>query len=73
MVFFKNRTVKTSFLIGILLSLWLCACNSDKGKNIPDVSHIEVKVKIKRFEKDLMTIDTNLIKRDMDALVAKYP
>ena len=73
MILFKNRTLKTSFLIIVLLSFWLGACKFDKGKNIPDVSHIEVDIKIKRFEKDLMTMDTNYIKRDMDALIARYP
>ncbi len=57
----------------IFLTLCLGACTFDKGKNIPDVSHIEVDVKINRFEKALMSIDTNHIKRDMDALIAKYP
>ena len=73
MVFFKNKTVKASFFLAILLSLWTGACNFDKGKNIPDVSHIEVEVKIKRFDKDLMSMDTNHIKRDMDVLIEKYP
>ncbi len=73
MISIKSRIVKTSLFIIVLFSLWFSACTRDKGKNIPDVSHIEVEVNVKRFEKDLMAIDTNHIKRDMDALIAEYP
>ncbi len=73
MTFSAIRIVKISAILLVFIAFWVVSCTSDKGKNIPDVSHIEVDVNIKHFEKDLMAIDTNHIKRDMDALIEKYP
>ena len=51
----------------------ITSCLPDKGKNIPDVSDIEVAIKIQRFEKDLMGIDTNNVFSETNALIGKYP
>lgn len=73
MVFFKNRISSLSFLVILCLFAGLVACTRDKGKNIPDVSHINVDLNIKRFDQDLMSIDSNDIKHGMDQLMAEYP
>ena len=70
-VTFENSKTGTwlAFIIVILTS----SCVFDKGKNIPDVSNIEVDIKIQRFEKDLMNIDTNNVFAETNALIEKYP
>ena len=51
----------------------LSACRSDKGKNIPDVSDIQVVLDIQRFEQDLMALDTNDLQMAKAALEETYP
>jgi len=60
---------------------WLCllcaivllitACNG--GKKTPDVSHIQVNVKIARFDTALFNIDTNNIAPGLHKLASEYP
>ncbi len=63
----------------LLISLSLCflllqvACWSDKGKKIPDVSHIEVVVNINRFDQALFAVDTNNLAEAVPALQEEYP
>ena len=61
-----------AFLI-IIITISTPSCLPDKGKNIPDVSDIDVAIKIQRFEKDLMDIDTNNVLASTNALIEKYP
>ena len=65
--------LKIGALFLLFSGLIFGACWSDKGKNIPDVSHIDVDIKIKRFEKDLMQLDTNHVSAGVDSLLEKYP
>ena len=58
-------------LFAIILSIYACECG--KGKDIPDVSGIPVKVEIKRFEQDLLKLDTNNIGPGLAQLSEKYP
>jgi hypothetical protein len=58
------------FLAG-LFSVYACECS--KGKDIPDVSGIPVKVEIKRFEEDLFALDTNNMGAGLKQLEEKYP
>ncbi len=55
----------------------LVACVSNQHKDIPDVSHVQVDVKIKRFEQDLFSLDTNNVEigmeRQVNMLKQKYP
>jgi len=59
-----------TILISILL---ISSCRFDKGKNIPDVSNIDVDIKINRFEQDFFSIDTNDVATGMKGLTQKYP
>lgn len=70
--FIKDITKTTRWLTLILLVL-AQSCLPDKGKNIPDVSEIDVNIKVQRFEKDLMSIDTNHVSAAMSDLAEKYP
>jgi hypothetical protein len=45
------------FCLTFLLSMF--ACIGDKGKNIPDVSHIEIDLSLKQFERELLAMDTS--------------
>ena len=49
------------------------SCWQGKGKNIPDVSDIKVKVDIKDFHQQLFSIDTNDIQGGISGLQGKYP
>ena len=51
--------------------IFLLACNN--SRNIPDVSGIQVEIKIDRFDKDFFSIDSNAIESSMPALEKKYP
>lgn len=68
----KNSFLWQFCLFSSILFL-LGSCLSDKGKNIPDVSSIEVDLNIKRFEKDLFTLDTTNVTKMMAEMSEKYP
>lgn len=59
----------------LLLAIFLCvsACECGKGKDIPDVSAIPVEVKMKRFEQDLFSLDTNNVSPGLTKLEESYP
>ena len=63
---------KTLFYLSIIV-LFFSNCASDKGKYIPDVSHIKSDVTIKRFEQELFQLDTNNMVSEFEALKAEYP
>jgi hypothetical protein len=55
------------------LILLLSACGSEEKKNVPDVSNIKLEVKIDRFDKDLIALDTNQLEAGMELMAKKYP
>ncbi|MBX3257508.1 MAG: hypothetical protein KF862_25505 [Chitinophagaceae bacterium] len=58
--------------ICFLLSAFVIAgCN--QNRKVPDVSGIEVKLEVQRFEQDFFSIDTNNIRASLPALHQKYP
>lgn len=84
----KRLTLSTSFQKSNKLAFWpglpirllfslpffallLPACNDDR--HLPDVSNIQVNVKLQRFEQDLFRLDTNNLEAGMQQLTAKYP
>ncbi len=50
---------KNSLFLLFITFLSLYACQSDKGKDIPDVSDIAVTVDLRRFDQALFSLDTN--------------
>ena len=68
-------TFKYVVIIMLVLPCMLThqACKSDKVKDIPDVSEIEIELKVVRFEKDLFSLDTNNIEIGLKSLKEKYP
>ncbi len=64
---------KVKLFIGLISLLALISCSSDKQKNIPDVSDIEVEVQIDRFEQALFSLDTTQFESSMAELEQKYP
>lgn len=65
----KNLSILSLFLLSILVH----SCWSDKGKNIPDVSNIDVEVEIKDFNQRLFDIDTNDIRNGIVNLRQDFP
>jgi hypothetical protein len=57
------------FFIVFLLS----GCNSDTRRAAPDVSHIEVDLRLLRFDHDLSALDTADLERGMQQMAQKYP
>jgi hypothetical protein len=57
------------FIIAVLLFASSCS-NTDKA---PDVSGIEVKLTVQRFEKDFFAADTNKMTPEIDRLTQQYP
>lgn len=58
------------FLLLFLVSLYFASCKSDYHK--PDVSNIQVEVKVERFEKDLFSIPKDSISDFLPELSEKY-
>ena len=59
------------FLLAFLLCIHACECG--KGKDIPDVSAVAANVEIKRFERDLFSLDTAKFEAGLQQLEASYP
>ena len=55
----------------LLLCTW--ACQTDPKQDIPDVSGIEVRLDLKRFETDLLRLDTSTLEAGLEGLRARYP
>ncbi len=62
--------MRFSFIIFAVLLI--AGCRNSENK-IPDVSHIQVDLKIHRFDQDLRAIDTNHLIEGVKALETKYP
>ena len=62
---------KVEFIFLTATFILLFACNN--SRNIPDVSGIQVEIKIDRFDKDFFSIDSNAIESSLPALEKKYP
>jgi hypothetical protein len=57
----------------LLLFVALFSCTSKDKKNVPDVSHIPMDIKLQRFDKDFFAIDTNNLGPALAQLNNKYP
>jgi len=60
---------KLAFISFMVICIYSCA---DK-KNIPDVSNINVQLTVRRFDKDLFSIDTNNVAAALTQLQKSYP
>ena len=60
---------KTTFIL--LASFILFSCKNNN--NAPNVSNINVDIKLERFDRDFFAIDTNNILPGLNQLNAKYP
>jgi hypothetical protein len=56
-----------------MLALLLWSCGDTDKRSLPDVSDIQVSVRMQRFETDLFALDTNNIGAGMTQLEQKYP
>jgi hypothetical protein len=54
-----------------LIFTGLLSCNNDN--QIPDVSHIKIDIKLRRFEKDFFAMDTNHLSESLQRLHQNYP
>lgn len=54
-------------------SLLFSSCGNDNALEIPQVDHLDVSVELRRFEQDLMTVDTNRLAEELAKLEAVYP
>lgn len=61
------------FFCSTLIFLSINACTNDKGKNIPDVSHLSADVGLVRFEQALFEMDTTKISSQLNQLNNQYP
>jgi len=68
---YKNRTQSLFFVVFILIIIFFVSCR--KGKNIPDVSDIDIELNIRHFEQDFFNIDTNNVTAELQGLENKYP
>jgi len=65
---------KIEFLfILVIITLIFNACQQDGKEFVPDVSDIPIDIEIRRFEKDLFSLDTNNIIAELTTIRAAYP
>ncbi len=64
----KEKNIQKCFLF-IFLSILIHSCLGNKGKNIPDVSNIEVDLELERFDKALYSLDTNRLQQEIPAFL----
>ncbi|MBK5270748.1 MAG: hypothetical protein JJE22_07020 [Bacteroidia bacterium] len=57
--------------IVLLLSILIISCNDNA--DAPDVSHINVDIKLERFDKDFFAIDSNNVLPELNDLNEKFP
>jgi hypothetical protein len=55
----------------LLFAAFLFACSNKK--NIPDVSAVNINIKLERFDKDFFAIDSNNVLPGLNQLNQKYP
>ena len=64
--------VKILAFLLFVISISLCACKNDKGKDIPDVSAINAAIDLKRFDQSLFSLDTNDVSAGLSRLEQEY-
>ncbi len=64
---------KKAFIYNALLAISFFSCQNEDQKYIPDVSDIAVETKMRRFEKDLFSLDTNNLDAGLEQLRGAYP
>lgn len=60
------------WLIGLVVAI-AAVCGCDAGKQVPDVSGIQIKLELQRFEKDFFALDTQHIQVGLSLLEKRYP
>jgi hypothetical protein len=58
-------------LISVIIVSFFFSCNDKKG--LPDISEIDVDVKIERFDREFFAIDTNQVLNDLNQVNKNYP
>lgn len=67
--YFKRLSI---YIASSILAIFILnSCH--KGKNIPDVSQIEMDLEVVRFEKEMYSVDSNLIESKSAELVEAHP
>jgi hypothetical protein len=59
--------------LAVISFIVICIYSCTNNKNIPDVSNINVQLTVKRFDKDLFSIDTNNVSTALTQLQKSYP
>ncbi len=66
--------LQVTLVLSVLMILMIIsACNSTNHKVKPDISHIQVPIKIKRFEQALFSIDSTNYQAKIELLKGEYP
>ncbi len=66
-----NKSIKV--LLFTLLTLCVFSCKSNQSKPLPDVSDINVDVKIQHFERDLFALTPDNFEAQHSKLLSEYP
>jgi len=66
-------SVKNVVFLLLIIGIIIEGCHRGKGKDIPDVSNIEIDLKLRRFERDLFSLDTSKMEQGMAVLESKFP
>ncbi len=71
-LYFSVNNIKRGLGLLAFLAV-LGGCGSDDDRNIPDVSGINLEVKVRRFDQDLFALDTANLETGMEQLAQKHP
>jgi hypothetical protein len=63
----------TTGLILVAALLGFSHCRNEAGRDVPDVSDIDLEVQVKRFDRDLFALDTGRLETGLDSLSRRYP
>jgi len=72
-LFFIQKRQKLTLLGCFLLLIMSAGCQFMGGDNLPDVSDVPIDLQIKRFDKELFSIDTSQLQVESAKLIEKYP
>ena len=67
-----NKLFRLLLLSFILITTIWC-CTSNKGKNIPDVSNINVSANIERIEQDIFALDPTNVEEGLKKIIDQHP
>jgi hypothetical protein len=76
-VFFRSLTLNRNNVAVLILLILVCSflstCSDGRRRDVPDVSGIDVEIKVRRFDRDFFALDTGNLEAGVQRLAQEYP